>query len=516
MEEKNENVEEVKTETPVEAPVAQPEAPVETPAVPPQQPPQPEVATPAPESKTESMEPILDQQKKGNNTVIIIAAVAVVAILACLGLLLPSLLMNKKQLVSHEIGVVFKEARKSLDKLDKNSLKYNLDSDVVGITGNVSFDSDYKDSDIDLTKLKNYKISYEGVIDKKNNKASGFLKLDGSKSIIDVNAMMKGKEVFISLGDLYNKTLYTETDQEIKDLEVSSVTADDIKIVLDKTEKTLKENIKDEDITKDKVTKEINGKKGSYQKISYKVNTTEHTKKLLEAYKNDDSVVDVFARMTNTKEKDVKEALDKSLENVKSAEAEELVVNVYASGLVPKTKEIELVFEDGTIVIDVDNEVYNYKLVDDDKELATGSYNTKKQEFTFKMDEEGTKVELVMSSPSDNKIVGSLDATENDMTVKMEFELNNKISGKTANTDVEAKVAIKSGEENMKFSVKSQTKATVGAKVNDISTGNTVKVDEISDTDMNNIYNKLMDKLEPVIRDIMPSASTTNYRRANA
>ena len=187
MEEKNENVEEVKTETPVEAPV-------ETPAVPPQQPPQPEVATPAPESKTESMEPILDQQKKGNNNVVIIAAVAVVAILACLGLLLPSLLMNKKQLVSHEIGVVFKEARKSLDKLDKNSLKYNLDSDVVGITGNVSFDSDYKDSDIDLTKLKNYKISYEGVIDKKNNKASGFLKLDGSKSIIDVNAMMKGKE----------------------------------------------------------------------------------------------------------------------------------------------------------------------------------------------------------------------------------------------------------------------------------------------------------------------------------
>ena len=154
MEEKNENVEEVKTETPVEEPVAQPEAPVETPAVPPQQPPQQtEVATPAPESKTESMEPILDQQKKGNNTVIIIAAVAVVAILACLGLLLPSLLMNKKQLVSHEIGVVFKEARKSLDKLDKNSLKYNLDSDVVGITGNVSFDSDYKDSDIDLTKL---------------------------------------------------------------------------------------------------------------------------------------------------------------------------------------------------------------------------------------------------------------------------------------------------------------------------------------------------------------------------
>lgn len=472
---------------------------------------QPVLENPTPENNSGEMEPIVEDKKKNNKMIIAIAAVAVVIALV---LLLPSLLFNKKTLVSHEVGVLFKEARTSLDKLDKNSLKYDLDKDVVGVSGTVTFDSDYKTDQIDLTKLKGLKVSYDGVIDKKGNKASGSLKLIGSQNLLDVNAMMNGKIVFVNLGDLYEKTILTQTEKEVKDVEVSSVTAEDMKILLDKTEKTIKENIKDEDITKEKVQKEINGKKGSYQKISYKVNVVEHTKKVIEAYNNDDSVVEVLAKMSGLKEKEVKDSLKKSLDSMKDAKEETITVNAYTSGLVPKANEYEIILDDDTIiVIDVNDKVYDYKIMEGKKVLGTGHYDTNKQEFTYKVDSDGVKVEMTIAAPTDNKVTGKIDFSSGEISMKVDFNLNSKVSAKKADVTGVCNVEVKEGTETMKFSLKAETTAQVGAKVNEFNASNTVKINEMSEQDMNIIYGRLMQKLQPIMSQIMPGMNAANFRQ---
>lgn len=506
-------VEEPTTEPPVVEPAPVEDEPVvessvaaETPAVDQQ----PVAETPTPENNSGGMEPIVEEKKKNNKLIIAIVAVAVVIALV---LCLPSLLFSKKTLVSHEVGVLFKEAKNTMNKLDKNSLKYDLDKDVVGVSGTVTFDSDYKTDQIDLTKLKGLKVSYDGVIDKKGNKASGSLKLIGSQNLLDVNTMINGKTVFVNLGDLYEKTILTQTEKEVKDIEVSSVTTDDMKILLDKTEKTIKENIKNEDITKEKVSKEISGKKGSYQKISYKVDVVEHSKKIVEAYKSDDSVVEVLAKMTGLKEKEVKENLQESLDSLKDQKKEIITVNAYTSGLVPKVKEYEILLDGGTIIIDVNDKVYDYKIVEDKQTLGSGHYDANKQEFTFKVDSEGTKLEMVIAAPTDNKVTGKVEFSSGEVGMNMDINLNSKVSEKKATVDGVVNAEVKEGKETMKFSLKTESTAQVGAKVNEVNPSNTVKITEMSEQDMNIIYSRLMQKLQPIMSQIMPGVNAANFRQ---
>ena len=476
--------------------------------------PQAEAVSSEPESKTETMEPIIEPEKKKGVPVPLII-VGVVALLAIAGYLLLPNLVSKKTIVSQEFTTLFNGARKVLDKAEKNTLKYDLEKDSVGLSGNITFDSDYKDKDIDLTKLKDYIISYEGVIDKKGNQASAGLKFKGNKEILNVQAMIKGKDAYFNLGDLYSKTITSKSETEVKDLEVSSITTADFKLLLDKTEKVFKDNIKEENITKEKVEKEIDGKKGSYQKVAYKISEKDYMTKLLEAYKSDDSVVDVLARMSNSSEKEVKDLLDKSLKSLKDSEDSTFMLNLYTEGLRAKTKEIELVEGDSSIVIDVVNgDERKYKVIEDGKETITGTYNLQKQEFTMKMEEDETKVDFSLKSESDHKVTGELTAKSEDMDFKAGFELDNKISGKKAYTDFSAKINYVEGAVKLNFTVHADNSITVGAKVNEISTGNTIDYEKVSEQDMNNIYMKLMQKLQPVINEIMPGASSADFRKA--
>ncbi len=476
--------------------------------------PQAEAVSSEPESKTETMEPIIEPEKKKGVPVPLII-VGVVALLAIAGYLLLPNLVSKKTIVSQEFTTLFNGARKVLDKAEKNTLKYDLEKDSIGLSGNITFDSDYKNSDMDLTKLKDYIISYEGAIDKKGNQASVGLKFKGNKEILNVQSMIKGKDVYFNLGDLYSKTITTKSETEVKDLEVSSITTADFKLLLDKTEKVFKDNIKEENITKEKVEKEIDGKKGSYQKVAYKISEKDYMTKLLEAYKSDDSVVDVLARLSNSSEKEVKELLDKSLKSLKDGEDSTFMLNLYTEGLRAKTKEIELVEGDSSIVIDVVNgDERKYKVIEDGKETITGTYNLQKQEFTMQMDDEDAKMEFTLSSSSDHKVTGDLTIKSDDMDFKVGFDLDNRISGKKAYTDFNAKINYVEGSEKLNFTVHADNSVTVGAKVNEISTGNTIDLEKMSEQDMNNIYMKLMQKLQPVINEIMPGASSADFRKA--
>lgn len=511
MENNNENVQTEQTNEPVQQEVntqpsvtpqpVQPEQPAATPQ--PVQPEQPPVTPPAQNSETQSMEPIVEPEKKGNKKVIGIVLGVVVLIVAA-ALLLPKLLLTNNTLIDQGLKSVFTQARKTLDEVSKKSLNYNFEKDAIGIDGTVSFTSDYKDAEVDLTKLKDYKLSYEMVADKKNNKASAGFKLDKDKNIFDVNAMMNGKNVFVTLGDMYNKTLTFESEQELKDLEMSSITTDDIKLLVSKTEEVIREQTKQEKVEDKTVEKEINGKKGKYKQMSYKIDVNAYSKKLIEAYKSDSEVVDVLARLSNSTEKEIRDSLKELSDTLNDAEKEEVTVNVYTSGLIPKTKEVEIIEDDESVVIDIDNNLYTYKIMSKKEELATGTYDMDKREIKFNMDQDGVAVDATITAKSDNKLVGVVNIKEEDTSLKLDFEENTKISGKKASSSLKANIDYKAGEEKFSFGINADTNVTIGSKVKDIKEENAVKAEEISEAEMNALYTKLLEKVGGILVDVAP------------
>lgn len=493
------------------ASVQQTEVEVETPV-------QPEVTpveqNPVEESKTESMEPIIDTPKKGKG--LLIGIVIGVIVLAGLGFLLTKVFLNSKTIIDQGLKSAFTEARKSLDEINSKSLSYNFEKDSIGIDGTITFTSDYKNSEVDLTKLKDYKLSYNVVADKKNNKASVGFKIDKDKNIFDINAMMNGKNVFVTLGDMYDKTLTFETEQELKDLEMSSITTEDIKLLVSKTETVIREQTKQETVEEKTVTKEIDGKKGKYKQLSYKIDANTYMKKLIEAYQSDDEVVDVLARMSNNTEKEIRETLKEQLDNLKEAEKEEVTINIYTSGLIPQTKEIEIAEDNDSIIIDIDNNLYKYKLLEDKKTLASGTYDKDKREFKLNVDEEGLTVDATVTAKSDNKLVGTVNMKEADTELALDFEETTKVKGKTASSTFEATIDFKSGDKKFNLGVTADTNVAIGSKVKDIKEEGAVKSDEISEAEMNALYTKLLEKVGTIMNDIAPNYASSDSSLMNS
>lgn len=469
------------------------------------QPAQPPVTPPTENNGAQSTEPVVEPEKKGNKKIIGIVAGVLILICAAV-LLLPKLLLTDKVIVDQGVKTVFEAARESLKIAKENSLDYDIEKDIIGLDGTVKINSDYKDSEIDLTKLKNYKLSYEAAISKKDNKASGGVSLTNGKENIEANAMIKGKDVFISLGDLYNKTIKTETETEIKDIEVSNITTEDIELVLNKTESVIREKVKDAKIESESVTKEINGKKGKFDRVSYKVDTAAYVKSVLEAYQSDEEVLDSLAKMSNNTKKEVKETIKKLLDSLKDAEKEEITINIYTSGLIPSSKEIEILIDkDDSMVIDIDGDVYKYKLKADNKEVASGTYNKDKREFTLNVKEETTKVDVKLTAKTNNKLVGNVSIKSDSTNITFDFEQNTKVNKKTANSNFKGTLNYKAGEEKFKFDIEVDTNATVGAKVKNVSEANTIAADQISEAETNDIYTKLYGKINNILKDIVPN-----------
>jgi len=448
--------------------------------------------------------------KKNNPLPLIIICVIVLGIAGYF--LFSNLLVSGTKVVKSEVKSLFKEANKSLKLADDNILKYNLEKDSLGIDGTLSFKSDYKTNEIDLSKLEKYKIAYSGVINKKDNKASAGISLSEKKSIIDLKTYIEGKDVLFDLGDLYNKQISTKTDQEIKDLEVTkSLKTEDVEKIINKTEDFTLSYIKEDNITTEKVEKEINGKKDKYKKVSYVIDLNDYYKELLTAYKDDEKIVEILANLSNKEKSDIKEELTDQIDQFKDNDSNESVIDSYLKG--KKVKEVviyEKGEEDSAFTIDIDGDVYKYSLKENtDNELLSGEYNKKTKSFTADIKDDDTKANLTMKIKSNNKIDGSIRVKSGEYTLKIDFDWKTKIKSKSQSIDLTLDLDFDLGSETLKATLTTNNTITRNAKVNEIKEDNPIDIDKMTEDELMNIYSKLMDKLNPIMKEISPSLSTS-------
>ncbi len=462
--------------------------------------------------QTQEMAPILDakEEKKGKSPLPII--IAIIAIVGIMGLLfLPKLLVSKKKIVENEITTVFTAAKKSLKEGEKNILEYDLEKDSLGLNGSLTIDSNYKNGDIDLTKLKNYKIVYQGAIDKKGNEASAQLELlKGTKNLIAIDSYTKGKNVLLSLGDIYKKGLTTTLEKEIKELDLSKTkNTKDIETLIEKTEKIVKGTIKDENITKTKEEKEINGKKDKYTKIEYKINLNEFSKEVLTAYQNDSEIITILANLTEQTEKDIKDLLKDAIDNIDSKE-DLLIINNYVKGFNNELKEIEIIDDESTIIIDKDGNIYKYRMENAGEKIFSGEYNSKEESFTLETE---LGMSLKMTTENDSKII-SFNYKQGSTSLALDAKIQNKVKGATQENNIEIKISYKSDSDNISATLQNDLTISKNQKIEKINKTPTEDIDDLTEEELQDITLAFYEKIEDLIYDIMPSMadSGTSFR----
>ena len=434
----------------------------------------------------------------------IIAIVIVVALVLVTGLVLfvlPNVLLNGKTVIRKEISTVFNSAREKVDEVDKKVLNYDLEKDTLGLDGSLSIDSNYKESGIDLSKLKNYKINYGAVISKKDDQASAKLSLvKNKKDLIGLNTFIDKENAYISLGDIYNKPIITEIDSRIKDIEVSkNGSVKDIKRLLDRTEVIVKDSIEDKDIKKTSVEKEVNGKKEKLTKVEYKLNTKKLSNKVIDGYLKDSEIIKILSNLTGQDEKEIKSSLKDTKEELKNTEEETITVNVYLKGLFNEVKVIEIGNEETIINIIKEGNNYKYNLTSDKEKVLYGEYISSENKLTFETDE----VKLSIEEEKDTYKI-SLKYEDNDQSIKVDATIKNTVKKDTQSTNATIKLEYKSGEEKIDATISNDLNIEKNKKVEKLDTKNAVETDEITEEELMNIYTKVIEKVSEVVEDIAP------------
>lgn len=442
-------------------------------------------------------------ENKKNNLPIILGACVFAFLIVIIGGFI--ILTNKKTVVKNEVSSVFNVARKSLKNLEDNTLIYSLNDEKVGMSGSLSVKSDYKNESFDLTGLEKYKITYNGVLSKKDNEASLSFKLANDSDIINSKLYAKGKKVFINLGDIFEKTIVSDIDKEIKDIEINDVNIKDYDLLLAKTEKIIKNNIDDKDITKSQEEKEFKGKRKKYSKVSYKVNINKLTKAVLNGYKEDKEVVKLLSKMLDLDENDVVKNLEEQIKDIRDTNEEDFILNVYLDGIFNTTCGVEIVDDNSSIVADVKGSIYTYRLLSNDKEIGNGILDLENNKLTYTSKTEYETFNFDIDWNKENTISGTIKLTGKDMNYNFDFNINNKVNDKSMNTNFNGKFNSEVSGEKFNFEINGDYSIIKDAKVESFDTSNAISSNELNDTDSTKIYDNFMNKFKPILNEISPS-----------
>ena len=453
-----------------------------------------------------------EPKKKLGTGALIGIIVAVLALLIVGGYFLyNNVLYSSKNIINKEISTVFDGVRKVKKAADSKTLDVDLEKDSLAIDGELTINSDYNANGVNLDKLKDYKIEYNGYLSKKDNLASGSAKLLKSTTpVLGLSTHAEGKDVYVDLGDLYTKVLKTELDAEIKDLEITkSINDEDFEKVISRTEISTKEYLEGVDSSKSKANTTINGKSGSYTKVTYKVKVSDYMKKLLTDYENDEQVLKILSDLSNKKESEFKKDLEEAKKDVEDSK-DEITVNSYLSGFVKELKEIELIAndkEENRVVINYEGKEKQYVVFSEGKEAITGKYNENTGEYSIESKVESNTMSII-GKITDNVITAKADAKVDGMDMSIDMEMKNVVNNDTQDTDLTIKVALKEGEEDLTATISNKLKLSKNGKVAKVNTVGATAAETLTEADINTIYNNAAMKLMLLINDIMPAMAS--------
>ncbi len=435
-------------------------------------------------------------------------------------------LMNEKTIVKKSFSSFFSLLTDRVNDLDKNHLDFDIEKESLSLDGNVSFQSEYKSEEIDLSKLKDYSIHYGGVINKSGNNLSGRISLNKeSNPILAVDGYLNGKEFLLKSEQLISKILKTNVNTELKDFETSSsFNYDNVRILLEKTEKITIDTIDDKKITKSLVDKKINNKEEKVMKVTYVMDENVYIEKLLKGYLEDDKVLTILAELSNQKNDDIKEVIQSYLNSKdNSNSSKKIILDFYLDKIFGTLKEFDISEEDSfngnsnvtKFIVVKDNKNYQYSLVDGDVLILSGTYDVSIGKLTMVQKDRGEEINVTLEKIKDNSYKVDVTYSQKDMFfIRVNATMDSKLSSTTQSSNVVLSLEYKTEQDDIKLNVISNSSLSKGKEVTAIDANNVVDISELSDEDFMQIYGNLSNVLDPVIKDFVPNYDSSSIMQS--
>ncbi|MBR1936653.1 MAG: hypothetical protein IJ842_03055 [Bacilli bacterium] len=410
-----------------------------------------------------------------------------------------------KKIINNEINKTFNALKRIIKDQNNSTFQYDLKNDSVGIEGNIKLNINTAENNYDYSKLNNTSLSYSGVLDQKNNKANINLSInDSTQKLVGVNSYIEGKNFKMDLEDLYDKIIQTTIPTEIKELDLDNrVDLNNYIVIIDKTNKYTQEYITSLKETKSNVSNQT--------KTSYQIKENEFKKYLLKKYLEDEEILKKINNITETSISDIKENINNIIQELNEEEnTDSIEISVYKAGLSLKKIDISFITLDyfteknntRTISIEPKNNIYNYKIIENNKELGHGEYNKLSKTINYNINNEygSTKITLTIN----NKII-KLDYDFNDKIIEnsksnMQLTIETQTTNKSQNTKVNFEYkTIQNGQTNS-ITLNNSNTITKNKKVSELNNSKeTVDIENISPQDQQNITNRLYEKMSKII-----------------
>lgn len=402
--------------------------------------------------------------KKGNKIIPIVAVVLVVVTLFAGGFYY---YFNKTdKIVTNVINKAFNKINDSIDEIE--NFDYNKDTALVN--GSLKIDTNIDG----LEDLKNEKFDYTFGMDYKNRKLElGAALTENETKIIDALLYFINDKAYVSLKDDYKKIINIDDEifnfDDIFKIENVNFNKDDLNYITKEFKKILIDSIEMKKLTKSSSNIKLNGKSTKVTKISYNLNE-KNTKKFIENII--DNILDndeLIKKLSKISDMSVSNIED-TLKDAKNEDIEAIgTLNLYTKGFTNKFAKLELINNNAEfgIINNNDNTVIYVKDNDAKLEITVNENTKNKLSIDYLYKESNAKV---------------------DGTIKI---TNKEISESKNEGSIELSVNYDKYKVNLELDYKSE----IGASIANFDETNTVKLSEMTPTEIDNLYAKLFNKL---------------------
>lgn len=402
--------------------------------------------------------------KKGNKIIPIVAVVLVVVALFAGGFYY---YFNKTdKIVTNVINKAFNKINDSIDEIE--NFDYNKDTALVN--GSLKIDTNIDG----LEDLKNEKFDYTFGMDYKNRKLElGAALTENETKIIDALLYFINDKAYVSLKDDYKKIINIDDEifnfDDIFKIENVNFNKDDLNYITKEFKKILIDSIEMKKLTKSSSNIKLNGKSTKVTKISYNLNE-KNTKKFIENIidniLDNDELIKKLSKISDMSVSNIKD----TLKDAKNEDIEAIgTLNLYTKGFTNEFAKLELISNNAEfgIINNNDNTVIYVKDNDANLEITVNENTKNKLSIDYLYKESNAKV---------------------DGTIKI---TNKEISESKNEGSIELSVNYDKYKVNLELDYKSE----IGASIANFDETNTVKLSEMTPTEIDNLYAKLFNKL---------------------
>ena len=244
------------------------------------------------------------------------------------------------------------------NELEDNIGKNNSTSGSLSLSVN----GDTTDKEEKIFKiLNNLDFSMNYGIDTKENITNIDISTNyyGDK-LININTYIEDNNIYLSSSDLYSKYIRIENNKE-DNSEKKSMTNDDYKVIINSISTAVSESLKEEYFTKSWV--KLDGKNVNKVELSLNNNNIKIiNENIINNLKNNNNFIDSFGKLIGKKTMEVKELLDKEIEEVNDNEYSDIKISLYTR--ITKFVKLEITSGEDKIVVKSNDKGYSFEIVD--------------------------------------------------------------------------------------------------------------------------------------------------------